>query len=463
MLGMPLMPWQRYVADVALEIDPATGWWAYDKVVLTVQRRAGKSALGQAVKVDRLATGNNRKLWMSAQNGEKALDRWTEVSQVIERSGLAPKIRTYTTTGRERIVWLPTKSELVPFPPNGDLLHGDAIDLLELDELWKHDAATALKMKAGYRPTFLTTNAQAWLISTMGTSASTWLNTERDEGRVLVEAGVTSGTAYFEWSVPARVHGAPVDELSDDELVALILAHHPANGTHPLMTPAKLERFIRDDLADEDIGRSGVLRQYGNVTQELDGERLIPATIVAASTTLDRIPVDVAPAVAFDVDKDRRASTISAGHRRSDGVGLVEIIEHGLGTRWTAAAVIGVLERQGLTRVTANNAGPARDVADEIERAGFEVQRVSAPDYAAACVRVHDELKATPRPTLLHYGQKDLVDAFGPHLTKRKLGQSWAFDTDGDPVTPVTSSTLALWGADHPPEVEPPLPRSQIF
>lgn len=463
LLGMPLMPWQRYVADVALEVDPATGWWAYDVVVLTVQRRAGKSALQQAVFVHRLAAGLKRKLWMSAQNGEKALELWTEVCDLLEASELAGKVRSYTTTGRERLVWLPTRSELKPFPPNGDLLHSKAIDLLSLDELWYHDAPTALKMKAGYRPTFLTTNAQAWFISTMGTPASTWLNQERDSGRAGVEAGSTRGTAYFEWSVPTKIDGVPTKELPVDELVKLILQHHPAYGTHPLISPDKLERFIREDLDDEDIGLPGVLRAYGNITTAAAGERLIPEAVVVASTTLDRIPADVDPGIAFDVDPDRRAATIAAGWRHPDGRGLIEIVEHSLGTRWVAAAVVGVLERQGLKRVTANNAGPARDVADEIERAGFEVQRVSAPDYAAASVRVHDELKAKPTPTVMHYGQKDLVDALGEHLTKRRLGASWAWDTDGEPVTPVTAGTLALWAADHPPEVEPEKPRSRIY
>ena len=32
-LGTPLMPWQRHVVDVALEIDPATGLLAYRTVV----------------------------------------------------------------------------------------------------------------------------------------------------------------------------------------------------------------------------------------------------------------------------------------------------------------------------------------------------------------------------------------------------------------------------------------------
>ncbi|MGH7358528.1 MAG: LAGLIDADG family homing endonuclease, partial [Candidatus Rokuibacteriota bacterium] len=41
-VGLPLMPWQRLVADVGGEIDPATGLPAYREVILTVPRQSGK-------------------------------------------------------------------------------------------------------------------------------------------------------------------------------------------------------------------------------------------------------------------------------------------------------------------------------------------------------------------------------------------------------------------------------------
>jgi hypothetical protein len=37
-LGTPFMPWQRQVADVAMELDPATGLLAYREVDLTTPR-----------------------------------------------------------------------------------------------------------------------------------------------------------------------------------------------------------------------------------------------------------------------------------------------------------------------------------------------------------------------------------------------------------------------------------------
>ncbi len=42
-LRQPLMPWQRYVADVACEIDPLTGRPAYREVRVTIPRQSGKA------------------------------------------------------------------------------------------------------------------------------------------------------------------------------------------------------------------------------------------------------------------------------------------------------------------------------------------------------------------------------------------------------------------------------------
>lgn len=458
------MPWQRYIAYVGTEVDPVTGWFAYDTVVITVQRRAGKSALTLVVKVHRMATVPRARLWMSAQSGVKALERWNEVKETLELSPLAGKVRSYTSIGHERILWKANKGLLKPFAPDGDLLHGEDADLLDLDEIWTYDAAQWLRMQAGYRPTFLTRNAQAWLYSTAGTPDSAALNTLRAEGRASVEAGVNRGTAYFEWSMPEFINDVHWRDVGDLELlIETAIANHPAVGFHPTVPAERMRTIIATDMRDlaKEFGIGAAVRPYGNLTAETDVDRLIPASVVAAATTLDRIPVVVKPGIGFDVDPDRRAATICAGWRESDGRVLVEVIEHALGTRWTAGAVIGVLERQGIRRVTCNNAGPARDVADEIERAGFEVQRVTATDYAASCARTHDELKVLPRPTWQHYGQEPMVEAF-KHLTRRRLGQGWAFDTTGEPITPVTAGTLAEWAADHPPEVEV-LPQPAVY
>jgi hypothetical protein len=67
-LGTPLMPWQRHVADVAMEIDPHTGLLAYGEVDLTTPRQSGKTTLELGVLVHRCRTWAASRALYSAQS-----------------------------------------------------------------------------------------------------------------------------------------------------------------------------------------------------------------------------------------------------------------------------------------------------------------------------------------------------------------------------------------------------------
>src|SRR5215207_11777411 len=86
-LGLPPMPWQAYIYDVTHEIDPRTGWWCYDDIVITVPRQAGKTTLKIPLYVHRMGALELAQLWMTAQSGGKALDRWNAARQWMERRG----------------------------------------------------------------------------------------------------------------------------------------------------------------------------------------------------------------------------------------------------------------------------------------------------------------------------------------------------------------------------------------
>jgi hypothetical protein len=134
-----------------------------------------------------------------------------------------------------------------------------------------------------------------------------------------------------------------------------------------------------------------------------------------------------------------------------------EQIRHDVGTRWVAGFVAGLVERNDPLAVAVNNAGPARDVADELERAGVSLLRVLPWDYSAACTRHHDELNAG---TWHHRGEVELTAAAGV-VEWRKLGgeggRAWA--RVAEPITSLVASTLAGWAFDHAPEPEKPLPQ----
>ena len=78
LLGKPLIPWQRQVIDVISEIDPSTGTYWYDELVLTVQRQAGKTTITKSYDVRNSLWGPDRKTWYLAQTGKDANDQFRD-------------------------------------------------------------------------------------------------------------------------------------------------------------------------------------------------------------------------------------------------------------------------------------------------------------------------------------------------------------------------------------------------
>jgi hypothetical protein len=75
-LGKPFMPWQRRVADVAMELDPATGLLAYGEVDLTTPRQSGKTTLELAVLVHRARRWAGSRMLYGAQDRIHARAKW---------------------------------------------------------------------------------------------------------------------------------------------------------------------------------------------------------------------------------------------------------------------------------------------------------------------------------------------------------------------------------------------------
>jgi len=458
-LGLPLMPWQAYVVDVAHEVDPVTGWWAYDEVVVTVPRQAGKTTLLVPVYVQRLSSIELASLWMTAQSGGKALARWNAARKILERSVAAPQLRAFVSIGHERIEWLSTGSTLVPFTPNEEAMHGESPDAVFVDEWWAFKAVEASKLIGSYSPGFLTKNAQAWKTSTAGTKDSAGLNASVTDGRAAVELGRRSGTAYFEWSLPDMVDGIPYEELPDEQLIVECIKIHPAIGFHPRTPAEKMRHHIRTELQPGvKLDRQEFIRAYGNRASNVgSGWQVISEPAWVATMASKAIPPGVPVGLGFDVDPDGRDAAVAVAWRDGSGRATVEIVKTAEGSRWIADAVPALEQRWKVTQVAVNNAGPAREAADVVEQRGVELLRLTQMDYGAACARFVTEVTMPGRPLLQHIGQPSL-NAAVEHAGKRKVGAdgAWGWRRDAEvSVSPLVAVTAAVWAVDHPRETEP--------
>lgn len=450
------MPWQQLVVDVATEVqseaagDPSPGDWAYDDITVTVQRQAGKTTLLRPVMAHRAGSWNTQRIFMTAQKREKARARWMDATDDFLTSPLASQVRRKTSRMGEELRWLSTQSTIGIFAPSDDDMHGETPDLVAVDELWAFAREVAKQIIGAYRPGFLTKNAQAWKFSTAGTDESWWLNTARKAGRAAVEAGRRLGVAYFEWSLPDRVDGVLLDDLTDEELIRACIEHHPASGytLRPAALWSAFEEMDRD--------RAEFLRAYGNRTANDTAEQWRALSEGTWGRQVDLVGIPPAARVAFGVwvDEDGKDAAMAAGWRDSGGRMHVEHLRAGDGVRWVVAHASGVAERQNPRCVAVANVGPARDVADELEAAGVTVLRVSQADLSAACSRHTSELD---EGSWWHLHSTEVTASAQAAALERGR---WA-RTSGS-VSLLGAQTLAGWAFDHAPEPEKTLGRFRI-
>lgn len=466
-LGMPLMPWQRYVVDVAHEVDD-DGYWVYDEVVVTVPRQAGKTTLKIPVYVHRLGRIELGELWMTAQSGGKAVDRWAKARAWMLKpsAGLTGRFKSKVSIGHEVIEWLSTMAKLRPFTPNETELHGESPDLVDIDEWWAFDQKATRELEQAYSPGFLTKNAQAWKTSTAGTRESFGLNRDVLRGRQAVELGRRSGLAYFEWSLPDVVGGVKVDDLTDEELIEACIAIHPAIGFHPSAPAARMAQHIRTSEWGL-LGRDGFLRAYGN--RMADGGRISIIPEAAWAACVDRpIPQGVPVGLGLATDPRHGDTAIAAAFRdlETDEV-TAEVLRYRPGTDWAVEELVAIAGRNDHVQIGANAAGAVLDVVDALEARSdwpeeYEVLRMSMKDWGAACARVVKEATTTPRPTFHHIAQPELTLSV-ENAGKRRIGTgAWAWDGVEISVAPIDAVTAALWAADHPRPPKPDRPRFKI-
>jgi hypothetical protein len=445
LLGTPLMPWQQLVADVALEVDPDTGLLAYREIVLTVPRQSGKTTLLLAVMVHRaLGFGRRQKILYTAQDRNHARAKWEdEHVPALEGSALRAMFRVRKTNGNEAILWRNGSRHGITSSTE-KAGHGDVLDLGVVDEAFAQEDN---RVEQALKPAMVTrAQAQLWVDSTAGTAKSTYLREKVDAGRLAVEAGISSGVAYFEWSASPEVD--PADR-------AARYGYMPALGI-----TAREEAVHADYLSWMASGKLAEFRRaYMNQwpSEAPEEWQVIPRAIwMGLADPASQIVGS--PAFAVDVNPDRTWASIGVAGRRADGLLHVEIPngdegspDHRRGTAWVVPRLQQLVERWRPCAVVIAPSGPANSLIPEAEAAGLELAKPSVADIAGACGMLYDATGANPDVDdpawLRHLGQPDLNVALAGAL-RRDLGERWLWTRKGLSVdiSPLVAVTLAAWG-----------------
>jgi hypothetical protein len=424
-LGTPLMPWQQLVADVALEIDPETGFFAYREVGVTVMRQNGKTSLLLPVEVDRSIMWDvPQRTIYTAQTGLDARKKLLEDQiPVLERSKLYGLVKTvYKAAGQEAIVWK-NGSRISLSASAKESGHGFTLDLGVLDECWNDEDD---RREQAMLPAMTTkANAQMWLTSTMGTDKSVYLNRKVDAGRHAAAVDLGTGVAYFEWSIP---DDADIEDPETwwDSMPALGWTISEGAVRHALQTMEEAEWR----------------RAFGNQRTRLEHDRIIPTILwEAVCNPSCEVARENEVVFALDVLPDRSFGAIAA----SDGV-RSELIDHRPGTGWMVARAKELLESWN-GKLTLDGGGPAASVADDLETAGVSVERMTGAEVAAACACIYDAIADRK----VEIRQDGVLDTALSGLAKRPIGDRfvWSRSTSLTDITPFMAVTLAYERATH--------------
>jgi hypothetical protein len=444
-LGFTPMPWQRYVWDVALELDPATGRLWHRDVGLSVPRQQGKTQGLLAVKVHRAQAWKRQRIVYAAQTRSMARERWEdEFWATIEASRIARRFVCRKANGHEAIISRATSSRIGITSNTERAGHGPPLDLGVIDEAFAHEDD---RLEQAFSPAMLTRPmAQLWWASAGGTEKSVFLNKKREQGRAMIEelwrTGVHPRVAYFEWF-------APEDMPRDDP--ATWRATLPALGftVDEATVQAELEKL---DAAEFD-------RAYLNRTRKAvpPPDPNVPrAKWPGIADTRSRPGSDIALSV--DVSQDRASASIGVASTRPDGRVHVELVDRRAGTDWVAPA----LERLSklwdpLVVAIISSGAPAGSLIDELVSRGITVPETKekerphrghlvvlrSNDFVEACGQMAD---AITQATAVHRDQPPLTGAVNGARTRR-VGDAWVLDrtkslTD---VSPLVAVTIARW------------------
>ncbi len=462
LMGRPLFPHQRYVADVLGEVqseeagDPNPGRLAYDQGQAFMQRRSGKTVLVQPMVARTCGGPVKRTAWTTAQKRDSAVRRWRDATDQILASPMASLVRRKVSIAHEELAWRKTGSLYVPVAPDDESMHGEDPDLAIVDEVWALSLAELHAIQDGYRPAWSVKEGQELLLSAAGVLRSTALKHQRILGREAVARGRRLGLAHFEWAVPDVVDGVPVADLEDHQLIDVVWAAHPRRFL------GLGREFLIGELAK---GRARFLRHYGGIDDDTgSATAAIDLAKIAAAAAVEPIRADARVAIAFEVDPDGLEASIAASFTWPDGVPQIEAVERREGTRWAGPRVLEIVESQPVGLVAMVNAGPGRDLADEIEPRlpeGVTLLRLPAGDYAAACSRLKTSIEQQQPPDLvrvrLHDPRGELLEAVQrAGVARWRSGPVWA-KRGAEPISMLPTFSVALWAADKIPA--PPRPR----
>lgn len=384
-IGLPLIPWQRWVLDDLLSVD-AAGNWLKKSALTLVARQNGKTHLARMLILSHLYLWGSKNVLGMSSNRNMALDTFRQVAYTIEDNDFLRKdVRQIRLANGQESISLKNGARYEIAAATRDAPRGKTADFLYLDELreWSEEAFTAALPVTRARP-----NAMTLMTSNAGDGFSSVLNDLRERCMTYPPANL----GYYEYSAPqhCKIH----------DRKAWVMAN-PALGH--LITEQTLEESVNTNSVE--ATRTEMLCQWVDSAVS----PWVYGSIEACSDSTLEIPVGPATIMAFDIAPTRRSGALVMGQMKDGKIAV------GLAQLWTSEVAIDEVKMASDINEWARKYRPTvicydkyatQTLATKLEQSGWRIEDVSGQAFYQACGDLSDAL-ANSR--LVHSGQEELV------------------------------------------------------
>jgi phage terminase large subunit-like protein len=393
-IGLPLIPWQRFVLQDLLSTDESDNWRKKTALVL-VARQNGKTHLARMLILSHLFLWGSKNVLGMSSNRNMALDTFRQVAYTIEDNQfLKDQVRQIRLANGQESISLLNGARYEIAAATRDAPRGKTADFLYIDELreWSEEAFTAALPVTRARP-----NSMTLMTSNAGDGFSTVLNdlVERCKSYPPENLG------YYEYSAPQHC------KIHDKKAWAMA---NPALGH--LITEQTLEESVSTNSIE--ATRTEMLCQWVDSTQS----PWVYGSIEACSDSTLEIPVGPQTIMAFDIAPTRRSGALVMGQIK-DGkvaVGLAQLWHSDIAIdEVKMASDINEWARKYHPHVICFDKYATQTVATKLEQSGWKLEDCSGQKFYQAC---SDLANALAQNTLIHSGQQDLVQHLNNCATK---------------------------------------------
>lgn len=449
-IGEPFLPWQRWLAVHAMELQP-DGFYRFRVVLVLVARQSGKSSVKRTISLWRLHVDGARLVLGVAQDVSLAREQWQMCLDTIQASpDLSEDLDQIRRVNGDE--WLKLKQDLDArgedidereigyeddradesltlegggrykiAASNRKAGRGLSVDELNIDELREQrnwQAWSALS-----KTTMARADAQIWCMSNAGDDESVVLNQLRDAAL----SGRDPSIGIFEWSAEDNC------ELDDWDQI------RQANpGLGYTVSEAAIRTAITTDPPN--VYRTEVMCQK---VDQLDGAIDYNAWKSLADPQGNMNALRGRIAAVLDVAPDGQHATLGVAALLDDGRPRVELVKDWSTTAEVRAELPGLLEKVKPRAFGWYPGGPGAELASILRPLALKYnkhpgkrQEGEWPEdgeiTGAKVSEVCQELAGLVRARgLVHAGQ-DLLDTHIRGASKLTTGDGWRFTRRGD-------------------------------